>query len=107
MSKAQWLGSRSPANGFVRVWSQIMTSLAYLRSMFANNEAVSNGLKNFVRKLVTPAVENIGWEFKQGEDYLIGQLRKLLISAAGHSGHEGYVFTPLLLRHWSQSANFT
>lgn len=73
------------------VWSQVMTSLSNLRSVFAGNEAIANGLKNFVRKLVTPAAENIGWEFKPGEDYLLGQLRKLLISAAGHSGHDGIV----------------
>lgn len=66
-----------------------MTSLSNLRSVFAGNEAIANGLKNFVRKLVTPAAESIGWEFQPGEDYLHGQLRKLLISAAGHSGHEG------------------
>jgi Ras-related protein Rab-1A len=73
------------------VWQQVMTSLGHLRSVFAANEEIATGLKNYVRKLVTPATENIGWEFKQGDDFLTGQLRQLLISSAGSSGHEGYV----------------
>ncbi|EEH16887.2 hypothetical protein PABG_06974 [Paracoccidioides brasiliensis Pb03] len=70
------------------VWSQIASTLSNLRSIFATNEEAAAGLKNFVRKLVTPAVEKIGWEFKDEEDYLTGQLRVLLISMAGNSGHE-------------------
>ena len=71
---------------------QLVTSLSHIRSVFAANEEIATGLKNFVRKLVTPAVEEIGWEFKPGEDYLTSQLRQLLISTAGHAGHEKYVF---------------
>lgn len=81
----------SCANKFGRVWQQIITSLSNLRSVFAANEQVATGLKNFVRKLVTPTAEKVGWEFAPDEDYLVGLLRKLVISAAGHSGHEGYV----------------
>ncbi|WEW56333.1 hypothetical protein PRK78_001776 [Emydomyces testavorans] len=73
------------------VWMQLVTSLSYIRSVFAANEDIATGLKSFVRKLVTPAVEQIGWEFKPNEDYLTGQLRQLLISAAGHAGHEATV----------------
>lgn len=40
-------------------------------------------------KLVSPAVEKLGWEFKPNEDYLTGQLRKLLIAMAGNAGHDG------------------
>jgi len=40
-------------------------------------------------KLVTPAPEKVGWEFRADEDYLTGQLRKLLIAMAGEAGHEG------------------
>lgn len=42
-------------------------------------------------KLVTPAAEKVGWEFKQGEGFLIGQLRALLINIAGVLGHKGIV----------------
>jgi hypothetical protein len=36
-------------------------------------------------------VERIGWDFAPDEDYLTGQLRSLLISHAGRSGHEGVI----------------
>jgi hypothetical protein len=77
-----------------RVWSQLASSLGNLRSIFTGNEPVATGLKKFVLNLVTPAAEEIGWEFKEGEDYLTGQLRRLLISVAGQAGHTGQVFGP-------------
>ncbi|KAK2749214.1 hypothetical protein FQN57_006829 [Myotisia sp. PD_48] len=73
------------------VWSQIVSSLGNLRSIYGANEAVSAGLKSFTRKLVTPAADKIGWEFQPEDDYLTKQLRQLLLSAAGRSGHEGII----------------
>lgn len=49
---------------------------------------MATGLKRFALKLVSPAVEKIGWEFNTGEDYLTAQLRKLLITMAGNAGHK-------------------
>lgn len=72
-----------------RVWSQVSASLANIRSVFSQNEKVAEGLKQFTLKLASPAAERIGWEFKPGEDYLIVQLRKLLIGMACNAGHEG------------------
>lgn len=69
-----------------RVWSQITNSLSNIRSIFAENEAISNGLKNFALKLVVPATKKIGWDFGPQDDFLTGQLRALLISAAGDAG---------------------
>lgn len=71
------------------VWSQISASLGNLRSVFSQNEKVANGLKQFTLQLASPAAERIGWEFKPDEDYLIVQLRKLLIAMACNAGHEG------------------
>jgi len=71
------------------VWSQLASSLGNLRSIFAEDKPVAAGLKKFGLTLVTSAAEEIGWEFKEGEDYLTGQLRRLLISIAGHAGHTG------------------
>ncbi|KAL8717972.1 MAG: hypothetical protein Q9225_004846 [Loekoesia sp. 1 TL-2023] len=70
------------------VWSQIIASLRNIRSVFAENQAVADGLKNFTLRLVSQATEIIGWEFRSREDYLTGQLRALLISTAGGAGHE-------------------
>lgn len=74
------------------VWSQVSASLANLRSVFSQNEKVAEGLKKFTLQLATPAAERIGWEFQPNEDYLIVQLRKLLIAMACNAGHEESVF---------------
>lgn len=68
----------------------MIASLGNIRSVFAENEAVANGLEHFTLKLVSQATENLGWEAKADEDYLTGQLRALLISAAGGAGHSAY-----------------
>ncbi|KAH8691108.1 peptidase family M1-domain-containing protein [Talaromyces proteolyticus] len=71
-----------------RVWSQISSSLANLRSVFASNEIIAAGLKKFTLKLVTPSIKKIRWDVDPKEDFLTGQLRRLLISLAGSAGHE-------------------
>ncbi|PCH04577.1 protein of unknown function DUF3358 [Penicillium occitanis (nom. inval.)] len=73
------------------VWQQISSSLASLRTTFSSNESAAAALKKFKLTLVTPAAEKVGWEFRADEDYLTGQLRKLLIAMAGEAGHEGIV----------------
>jgi hypothetical protein len=67
--------------------------------VFSSNEVIATGLREFTLKLVTPSVEKIGWTFSPDENYLTGQLRRLLISVAGNAGHKGYVlyFTGLAL----------
>ncbi|EKG11117.1 Peptidase M1 alanine aminopeptidase/leukotriene A4 hydrolase [Macrophomina phaseolina MS6] len=73
------------------VWQQILLTLGNVRSIFSENEEISKGLRLLTRKLVTPATDKIGWEFAENEDFLKGQLRSLLISAAGLAGHEGVI----------------
>ncbi|KAL4870169.1 hypothetical protein BDV12DRAFT_62326 [Aspergillus spectabilis] len=73
------------------VWSQISSSVGNLRSVFSQNEAVAEGLKNFARALSSPAANKIGWEFQSNEDYLTVQLRKLLIAMSGLAGNESIV----------------
>ncbi|KAF4556752.1 ERAP1-like C-terminal domain-containing protein [Elsinoe fawcettii] len=73
------------------VWSEILAALGNIRSIFADDEAVSNGLRAFTLKLVSSATDKIGWTFEPKEDYLTGQLRALLISSAGLAGHEATV----------------
>jgi hypothetical protein len=70
------------------VWSQISGSLGTVKSIFSDNEAISEGLKKFTLKLITPAVEKIGIEHKEGDDFLTSQLRSLLVLTAGLNGHE-------------------
>ncbi|KAI4096149.1 MAG: hypothetical protein LQ344_001212 [Seirophora lacunosa] len=64
-------------------WAQVVASLVNIRSIFAENKAVADGLKQFTLKLASSATEKIGWEFGPEEAYLTGQLRALLLSTAG------------------------
>jgi hypothetical protein len=70
------------------VWSQILGSLGTVKSVFSEDAAVSEGLKKFTLKLISPAVEEIGWETSPNDDFLTTQLRSLLLLTAGLSGHE-------------------
>ncbi|KAH8656940.1 aminopeptidase-like protein [Tricladium varicosporioides] len=74
------------------VWSQVLGSLGTVKSVFSENTAVSDGLKNFTLKLISPATEKIGWETSTSDDFLTGQLRSLLILTAGLNGHESVIF---------------
>lgn len=69
------------------VWSSITSALGTVRGIFAQNPAITSALKAFTLKLVTPAVEKLGWDFPPNEDYLTAQLRPLLIETAGNAGH--------------------
>ncbi|KAI3327730.1 peptidase family M1 [Xylariaceae sp. AK1471] len=69
------------------VWSQVLDSLSTLKSIFGQDETIKQGLENFSLKLVGNAVEKIGWEFHEGEDYLTGLLRKRLLLHAAANGH--------------------
>ena len=73
------------------VWSQILASLANVRSIFAGNDPVTQGLQTFTLRLISRAAEEIGWAYPKDELYLLGQLRALLIKAAGGAGHQKWV----------------
>ena len=72
------------------VWSQILSSLGTVKSVFSDNQEINEGLQKFTLKLITPAVEKIGIEQKPGDDFLTTQLRSLLVLTAGLNGHEKY-----------------
>ncbi|KAI9846194.1 MAG: hypothetical protein M1837_004308 [Sclerophora amabilis] len=69
------------------VWSQILSSLANIRSIFSDNSQIADGLKAFTLKLINSITAELGWEFPSEEDFLTGQLRSLLILTAGGDGH--------------------
>jgi aminopeptidase N len=73
------------------VWSEVLKSLGSIRRIFSSNEQVAAGLRAYTLKLVSQALDKVGWELRPHDDYLIGQLRALLISTAGLQGHEGTV----------------
>ncbi|KOS21839.1 Aminopeptidase 2 [Escovopsis weberi] len=69
------------------VWSQVLDSIASVKSVFNEDPEISKGLNAFVVKLLDQKVKEIGWEFPEGENYLGGILRKSLIGSAVASGH--------------------
>ncbi|KAF2640961.1 hypothetical protein P280DRAFT_518300 [Massarina eburnea CBS 473.64] len=73
------------------VWAQILTNVGNVRSVFSSVEDISESLKKYALKLVSPAVEQVGWEFKDGEGFLVGQLRAQLVLTAGLLGHKATV----------------
>jgi aminopeptidase N len=73
------------------VWQQILTNLGNVRNVFSGVEDISTALKKYALKLVTPAAEHAGWDFKDGEGFLVGQMRAQLITSAGLLGHKGIV----------------
>ncbi|KAK4504672.1 hypothetical protein PRZ48_002633 [Zasmidium cellare] len=73
------------------VWSEVLSSLGKIRSVFSTDDEVSAALRKYTLKLVSAATDKIGWEFGPSDDYLTGQLRALLISTAGQVGHESVV----------------
>lgn len=83
-------GARVAMTDGFSVWAQLASSLLNVRSIFSENKAVADGLKQFTLKLVSPATEKIGWEFGPKEDFVTGELRALLISTAGGAGHTAY-----------------
>lgn len=73
------------------VWSQILTNIGNVRSVFSGSADISEALRKYHLKLVTPAVEKVGWDFKEGEGFLLGQLRASLILSAGLAGHQATI----------------
>ena len=59
-----------------------------MQSIFAEDEEISRGIRNFTLSLIGPATRAIGWEFSATESYLRQQLRALLITTAGLAREE-------------------
>jgi len=69
------------------VWSQVLSSLGLVKSVFSEHTAIAEGLKKFVLKLIGPAVDKLGWEPSPTDNLLTTQLRAQLIMSAGMNGH--------------------
>lgn len=74
------------------VWSEIAGSTGSVRGawMFADQEE-RDGLKAFSRELFAPLAHRLGWDFKDGEDDIVHQLKALAFSSAGLTGDEKVV----------------
>ncbi|KAI8630705.1 peptidase family M1 [Xylariaceae sp. FL1651] len=90
------------------VWAQVLDSLNAVKAIFGDDETIKKGLEKFSLKLVGDAVEKVGWEFTEDEDYLSGLLRKRLLLNAAANGHPAVMEKALsLYDSWaSQGTHF-
>ena len=68
------------------VWSVILASAQYLDHMLDAQQRPA--LQRFLRQLLTPIVQKLGWNAQAGENELLGQLRGDLLSALGTLGDD-------------------
>jgi puromycin-sensitive aminopeptidase len=68
------------------IWVALLGGFGYLNRML--EPAQRPKLQAFVRALVGPMVERLGWKRREGESELISQLRGTLISALGVLGED-------------------
>ncbi|MGO9056761.1 MAG: M1 family metallopeptidase [Candidatus Binataceae bacterium] len=73
----------------LNVWRAILAGFGYLDNVV--DETHRPALQAEVRRLVSPAVERLGWEPKPGESELQSQLRGSLIGALGVQGDDPQV----------------
>lgn len=80
------------------VWSTILSSVAFVQSMFSHHAAISKGLDRFIRDLTSKAAAKYGgWPDsttaadKAPIDFLPGELRKELLLTLGLAGDEAVV----------------
>ncbi len=79
------------------VWALLLDSLSFLNRIIAADERPS--LEAFVRTLVTPAVRDLGWEPRAGENVLLSQLRGELLGALGKLGGDPEIQEQALVRY--------
>ncbi|KAI0461984.1 hypothetical protein LJB42_004589 [Komagataella kurtzmanii] len=75
------------------VWSEIIKSVEHLNSVWSetSDQRLSDSLTKFCRELFASQSERLGFEPKGNESYFDGQLRPLILLAAGTSGLEPVV----------------
>ncbi|MBY0247993.1 MAG: ERAP1-like C-terminal domain-containing protein [Nitrospiraceae bacterium] len=79
------------------VWAVLLDSLSFLNRIIAVDERPM--LEAFVRTLVAPAVRELGWEPRSGENVLLSQLRGELLGALGKWGNDPAIQEQALVRY--------
>jgi len=80
------LTARFKAERDRNVWTSLLVALAALNRVIT--PADRPGLEGFTRRLVAPAVADLGWDPRPGEDELTRQLRGDLLRALGTLGND-------------------
>jgi puromycin-sensitive aminopeptidase len=79
------------------VWSVIVASGQYLYHMLDAQQRPA--LQRFLRHLLTPIVQKLGWSPQGGESELLGQLRGELLSALGTLGADSTIQAEARVRY--------
>ncbi|KAG5924715.1 hypothetical protein E4U42_004567 [Claviceps africana] len=69
------------------VWTQVLDSIASVRSVFAEDEDIKKGLEAFTLRLIADKAGEVGWESAPDEGYLDTILRKHILGTAVSVGH--------------------
>ncbi|KAF9908846.1 hypothetical protein EC991_009365 [Linnemannia zychae] len=70
------------------VWDLLLAKLDNITQLFSVNDRAHRAIQHFQRKLVHNLVQELGWEFPEGEDHLTSLLRGVIVQCAGRSRHE-------------------
>ncbi|QPH19663.1 hypothetical protein C2857_004954 [Epichloe festucae Fl1] len=69
------------------VWTQVLDSIASVKSVFSEDREILKGLESLTLKLIADKAEEVGWESAANEGYLDTILRKHIIGTAVSVGH--------------------
>lgn len=71
------------------VWSEIATRVGAIRGAWTfEDQEVKDALKAYNRELIAPLAHRLGWEFPEGQDDILSQLKALAFGSAGLTGDE-------------------
>jgi aminopeptidase 2 len=69
------------------VWNELITRLSVIQGAWVfEDQAVRDGLENFLRELVSPKAHKAGWEFSDKDDHIQQQFKAMLFGTAGIMG---------------------
>ncbi|PFH56944.1 hypothetical protein XA68_15744 [Ophiocordyceps unilateralis] len=70
------------------VWTQVLDSVASVRSVFCGDAELRRGLDELTRLLIDDKVREVGWDSPADEGYLASILRKKLLGSAVSCRHK-------------------
>ncbi|KAL7805068.1 aminopeptidase 2 [Trichoderma aethiopicum] len=71
------------------VWNEIISRLGSIQAAWLfEDQAVRNGIRSFLRELVSAKAHQLGWEFSDSDGHVEQQFKATLFGSAGLSGDE-------------------
>ncbi|MDH5640656.1 MAG: M1 family metallopeptidase [Nitrospira sp.] len=71
------------------VWAVLLDSFSFLNKIIADDDRPA--LESFIRRLITPAVLELGWAPRSNDNDLVRQLRGELLGALGKLGNDSQI----------------